>query len=81
MTLRDYLRRANGYHRQQTEQWRHTRLLATVLLNVNRASDDAPLTPEEVMPLPGDAPAVVAMSEETFTQELARVAVLDSDWL
>ncbi|WP_232341339.1 hypothetical protein [Hymenobacter ginkgonis] len=43
-----------GYHRRQTEGWRRTRLLATVLVNLHRDAKTPALSPEELLPLPGD---------------------------
>jgi hypothetical protein len=81
LTWREYLMMAAGFHRRQVRKWHHTRFLATVLVNVNRDPDSPPVTPEELMPLPGDAPAPEPMSLEELETELARVAAIDTDWL
>jgi hypothetical protein len=80
LTFSEYLCMAEGYHRRQVLDWHHTRWLGTILLNVNRGEDDAPLTPEEVKWLPGDKiPGLI--SPEELDAELARVAAIDTDWL
>lgn len=70
-----------GYHRRQAERWRHTRLLATTLYNVNRDPDSEALRPEDFMPLPGDELALTGpeMSEADYLAALAAVAALDGD--
>ena len=60
-------------------RWKRTRLLATVLLNINRAEGEAALSPEDVLPLPGDPPPPPPMSAEDFAEADARIAALDTD--
>ena len=79
LTWRDYLMRADGFHRRQIRKWQHTRFLATMLLNVNRDPDSAPVEPWEVLPLPGD-PVPEVLNLEEVDAELARLAEIDKDW-
>lgn len=86
MTFRDFMRRVRAHRRRQQAQqaqrlddWRQTRWLGTVLLNLHRAPDEPALTPEEVMPLPGD-PAPEPVDADAFDAEVARLATLDPDW-
>jgi len=68
-----YVRRQQQAERQELAAWQRTRWLGTVLRNVNRGDNPA-ISPEEMLPLPGDGPlATGAMSEEEF----ARIAALD----
>ena len=79
LTWRQYLSAAGGYHRREVARWRHTRLLATVLLNINRAEGEPALSPEDVLPLPGDPPPPLPISAEAFAEADARLAALDAD--
>jgi len=79
MTWREYLCLVQGYQHRQAEEWRRTRLLATILLNVNRDPEkSAPLSPEEVFWLPGDLPIALPMQEEEFEATMARLAAFDN---
>jgi hypothetical protein len=49
-----------GYRRRQTEAWRRTRLLATLLVNLHREANSPVLSPEQLLPLPGDQLAEAA---------------------
>ena len=69
---------ARGYHRRQTEAWRRTRWLGTILLNVNRAPNTAAAAPEEVLSLPGDPPPAPPMSLTELDETLARLAEFDT---
>lgn len=80
LTFSEYLCMADGYHRRQVLQWHHTRWLGTILLNVNRGEGDEPLSPEDVLPLPGD-PDPAVLTPEELDAELARIVQLDTDWL
>jgi hypothetical protein len=81
-----------GYHRQQKREqerheadgidaWRRTRLLGTILVNINRAEKTPAITPEELFALPGDPPAPepYVMSDEEFAETMARLAQYDED--
>ena len=79
MTLVELDYMARGYQRRQTDGWRQTRLLATILVNVNRdPTKTAALSPEELFALPGDAPWEPALSEEDFEATMARLAEFDT---
>jgi hypothetical protein len=77
-----------GYHRQQKREqerheaaeidaWRRTRLLGTILVNINRAEKTAAITPEELFALPGDPPPPEPMSLEEFDAIIARLGEFD----
>ena len=79
---------ARGYQRRQAEQqhwqadqWRRTRWLGTILLNVNRDPKTPAIQPEEVFWLLGDAPpeVVVAKTPQEVEAEFARTQTLDKD--
>jgi hypothetical protein len=57
-----------GYQRREAERAKPLRLIATILLNVNRGERDAAVTPEEVMYLYGDVPPAPPeiLSEDEF---------------
>jgi hypothetical protein len=78
LTLSEFDRMCRGYHRRQTEAWRRTRWLGTILLNVNRAHDTPAYTPEEVLGLPGDLPPVPPMSVDELEETMARLAEFDA---
>jgi hypothetical protein len=67
-----------GYHRRQTEAWRQTRWLGTILLNVNRPPGMPAYLPQEVLELPGDPPYAPALSAEEFDDTMARLAEFDT---
>lgn len=69
---------ARGYHRRQTEAWRRTRWLGTILLNVNRAANTPAIAPEEVFQLPGDPPPPPPMSVDELDETLAHLAEFDN---
>lgn len=69
---------ARGYHRRQTEAWRRTRWLGTLLLNVNRGHTDPAYEPEEVLALPGDPPYAPKLNTEEFEDTMARLAEFDT---
>jgi|GEM_PF-3185589 len=81
MTLSEFDRRCRGYHRRHAAKVKPMRLLATILLNVNRAEGEPALAPEEVTWLYGDplpeVPQVLSAAE--VEAEFARVAALDKD--
>lgn len=66
-----------GYQRRNADQWRQTRLLAVIQLNINRAPGTLPVVPEEWMPLYGDAPPAPPMDEAEFEDTMARLAEFD----
>jgi len=66
-----------GYHRRNANQWRQTRLLATLQLNAHRPAHALPFVPEEWMPLYGDAPPTPPMDEQEFDETMARLAEFD----
>jgi hypothetical protein len=67
-----------GYQRRQTESWRQTRWLGTILLNVNRPPGMPAYAPEEVLSLPGDPPYAPPLSVEEFDDTMARLAEFDT---
>lgn len=67
-----------GYNARQTEAWRRTRWLGTILLNVNRAAGTPAITPEDVLELPGDPPPAPPMSAAELEETLARLAEFDT---
>lgn len=67
-----------GYHRRQTEEWRRTRWLGTLLVNINRAHDAPAISPEELIQLPGDPPPTPPMSATELDERLARLAEFDT---
>jgi hypothetical protein len=78
MPLSEFDRRCRGYHRRQTEAWRRTRWLGTILLNVNRAPNTPAYALEEVLGLPGDLPPAPPMSAAELDDTLARLAEFDT---
>lgn len=73
-----YKRRQERREHDEVEQWRRTRLVATILVNAHRGPNQLAQTPEEFMPLPGDPPPAPPMSEETFDETMARLAEFDT---
>jgi hypothetical protein len=67
-----------GYNDCQTQEWRRTRWLGTILLNINRAHGTPAYAPEDVLELPGDPPAAPPMSVEELDDTLARLAEFDT---
>jgi hypothetical protein len=67
---RAYQRRCKTKEQREIDKWRRTRLVATILRNVNRGENEPSLTPEEFLPLPDDAPPqpVEVMSEDEFNR-------------
>ena len=79
-----------GYHRQQKREherreaseidaWRRTRLIGTMLVNINRAEKTPAITPEELFALPGDPPPPEPMTEEEYDAIMARMSTYDDD--
>ena len=66
-----------GYQRRNADQWRQTRLLAVIQLNINRARGTLAIVPEEWMPLYGDPPPVPPMDETEFEDTMAWLAEFD----
>lgn len=65
-----------GHERSRIHRWQETRWLGTLLVNLQRGADDAPMEPSELMPLPGDedfasrtAPEKVLTQEEKAARE------------
>ncbi|WP_233635645.1 hypothetical protein [Hymenobacter setariae] len=75
---RGYRRRQERKEREEVEQWRRTRLVATILVNAHRGASQLAQSPEEFMALPGDPPPAPPMSEETFDETMARLAEFDN---
>ena len=78
MPLSEFDRRCRGYHRRQTEAWRRTRWLGTLLVNINRAHGTAPTEQQDLFTLPGDPPPAPPMSAEDLDATLARLAEFDT---
>ena len=83
LTWNEYLSIADGYHRREADKWRHTRWLGTILLNVHRGEGEDVMTPEEVMPLPGDVLPLAAhvLTPAEIDAEFVRLLALDTDLL
>lgn len=81
--VRGYIRREKVEQDRQTDAWRRTRILATILLNAHRGENDPAITPEEFMPLEGDPlpEAPHQYSAEEVEAEFARLTTLDADLL
>ncbi|MGY3091080.1 hypothetical protein ACVWYF_004144 [Hymenobacter sp. UYAg731] len=77
LTWREYCAVAAGWHRRQIRKWHHTRYLATMLLNVNRAEKTPAILPHEVLWLPGDPEPTPPMDEVEFDATMARLAATD----
>ena len=73
LTWREYCAMADGFHRRQVRKWQHTRFLAAITLNVNRAEKTPPIQPQDVLWLPGDPPPTV-LDEEEFEATMARLS-------
>ena len=48
----DAMRR--GHDRRTVHAWQHTRWIGALLVNINRGENDPAVSPEELLPLPGD---------------------------
>lgn len=79
--VRGYQRRATEKQERELDKWRRLRILAVLQLNAHRGENDAALTPEEWMPLPGDSlpKAPLVLSPEQVEAEYAHTATLDAD--
>ena len=79
LTWREYLIIADGWHRAQIRRYHHTRYLAAVNVNINRAKGTPVIEPSHLIWLPGDGPrSTGALSEEDFEATMARLAEFDT---
>jgi hypothetical protein len=65
-------------HESRIDNWRQTRLLATILINTNRGPNTLAISPQDLFELPGDPPPAPPMSEEDFDNTMARLAEFDT---
>lgn len=83
MTLSEFDRMCQGYHRRELARLRRLRLVLAEVRNGLRHPEADAQTAAEVLPLPGDdaLPTGPQLTDAEYQAELARVAELDKDLL
>lgn len=70
MTFTEIEIACKGYETRMAKQKELPRLVAAILMNVNRATGSPPVRVEEVMPLYTDKPTADLMSKEEYEEFL-----------
>jgi hypothetical protein len=82
ITLSEFDRRCQGYHRRELARLQRLRLVLAEVRNGLRHPEAEAQTAAEILPLPGDeALAGSQLTEAEYLAELGRLADLDKDLL